>query len=116
VQHFEREEHVLQGTVIIFINIIIFTRGLFIVEICATIEEVFLAVKVDRINVAYGHFQLVMDCATQREEVGSGRFLGAACTSCMKPQLGLPSFWPPELLVFFFFRAGTPISQGPLPT
>jgi hypothetical protein len=117
VQHFGREEHVLQGTIVFFINIIIFARiliGLFIAGICATIEEVLLAVKVDRINVAYGHFRVVVDYL-QREEVGGRRFLGTACAAYMKPQLEPPALWPPELLVFFFFRVGTPTSQGPLP-
>jgi hypothetical protein len=57
VQHFGREEHVLQGIVIIFINIIIFTRilrGFFIAGFCATIEEVLLAIKVDRISPPMG--------------------------------------------------------------
>jgi hypothetical protein len=88
MHHFGEEEHVLQRALIIFINVVIFSRvlrGFFIGQFCATVEEILLAIKIDRFGLAYGHFGELVDS----KEGGLWRFVGGGWAACMKPQL-----WP----------------------
>jgi hypothetical protein len=60
VEHLGGDEHVLQGAVIVFINVVVVTRvlkGLFTGGFWATMLEILLAVEVERVRLPDGHFQ-----------------------------------------------------------